>query len=560
MAPPSLKRLAEAAPSSMDLVAGLSLAGLLVSSSIAYAHLGQVPPQAGLVATLFGLLGYGLFGRSRFAIVAPTSSSATVMAAATASLAGGNALLQLGLSSALVVLTGLLFMLAGLLRLGRVSDFIARPVLRGFTAGLAVVICSKQLATLVGYPPQAHGILAQDLELLTHLRQWQPWSVMVGLTALLILGLGSRHRKLPVAFGVIVLGAAANRLFGLHALGVAEVGSIELQLQRPQWPALTQRQWQQLAEMAVAVALMIYGESCTSIRTYSLLKKDPIDANRDLWSLGAANLGSGLCNGMPVGAGYSQTSASVVYGAQGKATSWVALAAVVIMIATCLPWLAWTPEPVLAAIVLVSMAPSLNPKPLALYFRLKRSRLSALAAAGGAVLFGVLDGLVLGIAMSFVTALLQLGRSPVRELGQMADGSATFVDRNEFPEARPVPGMLILRPEAVLAFANAEGIAQTIRERMAQTRAEVLVLSLERSPDLDGGSVESLIDLVDSLRELRRQVMLVHLSPAVNQMLRQARLFGLPDRHLSELNVFEGVQRARRSFLPHHESLAPQSH
>lgn len=546
----ALAPLKKPALSPLDLVAGLSLAGLLASSSIAYARIGQVPPQAGLVATLFGLLGYSLLGRSRFAIVAPTSSSATVMAAATASLAGGNLVLQLGLSSALVMLTGLFFMLAGLLRLGRVSDFIARPVLRGFTAGLAVVICSKQLATLVGYQPQAGNVLAQDLELLAHVRDWQPWSVLVGLGALLILGLGSRHKKLPVAFAVIVLGIAANRAFGLHALGVAEVGAIELQLQRPHWPQLDQAQWQQLAEMAVAVALMIYGESCTSIRTYALLKHDPVDANRDLWALGLSNLGSGLFNGMPVGAGYSQTSASVVYGAQGKATAWVALAAVLLLVGTCLPLLAATPEPVLAAIVIASMAPSLNPGPLRLYFSIRRSRLSALAAALGAVFFGVLDGLVLGMAMSFVTALLQLGKGQVRELGQMASHPGAFVDREEFPAALPVPGLLILRPEEALAFANAEGVMQSIRHRLAQSGARVLVLSLERSPDLDGGSLESLVELIRSLREQQVQLLLVRLSRPVIDMLRGLQVFGIPERHLSELNVLEGVHMARRSFLP----------
>jgi MFS superfamily sulfate permease-like transporter len=529
----------------MDGVAGLSLAGLLASSSIAYSRLGHVPPQAGLMATVAGLLGYGLLGRSRFAIVSPTSSSATVMAAATASLAGGNALLQLGLSTAMVLMTGLIFMVAGLLRLGRISDLIARPVLRGFTLGLAWVICIKQIPVLLGYSPQSSGVLPLLWELITHWREWQLPSFLVGAAALGLLGCGASYKKLPVAFGVIVLGIVANRVFGLHAMGVAEVGTIELQLVRPHWPDLNQAQWQRLAEMAMAVMLMIYGESCTSIRTYALLKSDPVDANRDLWALGVSNLASGLMNGLPVGAGYSQTSAGVVYGAQGKATGWVALLALLILMASCLPMLSRTPEPVLAAIVVFSMAPSLNHRPLRVYFRLKRSRLSAVFAALGAVLFGVLDGLLMGIGMSFFMALLQLGKGRVQELGRM-DQSSIFVDRHAFPQAQRVPGVLILRPDEGLSFANAEGLCQSIRNRVQEALPQVqaIVLSLERSPDLDGGAGESLRELVESLQSQKVGVVFVRLSQPVIQVLKTLQLSGIADEHLSQLSVEQGVQQA----------------
>ncbi|MDD0838274.1 SulP family inorganic anion transporter [Curvibacter sp. HBC61] len=548
MSTDSVKHLSWPAVSWMDMVAGVSLAGLLASSSIAYARLGELPPQAGLMASVLGLLGYGLLGRSRFAVVAPTSSSATVMAAATASLAGGNVLLQMGLSAVLVIMTGLIFMLAALLHLGRISDFIARPVLRGFTLGLAWVICIKQLPSLVGFTPHASGALPMAWELLTHVPQWQPWSVMVGGLACALLYMGTVFRKLPMAFAVIVLGVLANRLFGWHALGVAEVGAIELTWQRPHWPSLNQTQWRQMAEMSIAVMLMVYGESCTSIRTYSLLKKDPIDSNRDLWALGVSNLASGLFNALPVGAGFSQTSASVVYGAQGKATGWVALLALVVLIVTCLPFLASTPEPVLAAIVIFSMWKSLGWGPLKVYFELRRSRLTAIAAALGAVLFGVLDGLLLGIGISFIMALLQLGKGAVQELGRLGKDTV-FVDRHTFPEAEPVPGILVLRPDEGLTFANADKLCQDIRARVLDVslRPRVLVLSLERSPDLDGGAVESLQELAQSLQEHQVRLIFVRLSASVIQVLEVLHLFGVADEHLSELSVHQGVQQALQS-------------
>lgn len=155
-----------------DVIAGVSIAGLLLPEAVAFSWIGNLPPQAGVVALFAGLICYGLLGTSRFAIVSATSSSAAVLAAATASIAGGDAGLRLSLAVGLVTLTGVFFVLIGLARMGSITDFIAKPVLRGFAFGLAIVTILKQFATVVGVHPQ-HGDMPRFVpELLGQAARW----------------------------------------------------------------------------------------------------------------------------------------------------------------------------------------------------------------------------------------------------------------------------------------------------------------------------------------------------------------------------------------------------
>lgn len=196
---------------SRDLLAGLSIAGLLLPEAVAYSSIAALPPQAGVIALFAGLLCYGLLGNSRFAIVSATSSSAAVLAAATLSLAGGDSALRMSLAFALVLLTGGFFVLAGLFRLGGVTAFIAKPVLRGFAFGLALTIVMKQVASVVGVHLTDPNLVRFLPQLLEQLPQWNWAGAAVALTALLVLWLCGRIRYLPGGLLVVILGIAAGQ-------------------------------------------------------------------------------------------------------------------------------------------------------------------------------------------------------------------------------------------------------------------------------------------------------------------------------------------------------------
>jgi MFS superfamily sulfate permease-like transporter len=294
-----------------DIVAGIALAGLLLPEAVAYSSIANLPPQAGVIALFAGLICYGLIGKSRYAIVSATSSSAAVLAAATASTAGTSLSLRLAMAVGLVMLSGLFFLFAGMARVGSVSDFIAKPVLRGFSFGLAIVIILKQIAGIVGVSPRHNDAPRFLAELCADPGAWN-WSALavclVALLLLLLLGRLPYLRRLPAALVVIAIGIAAVRWGGgwldLSHRGIALVGAIDLKLDAPSLPQLSYSVWLNAVELALAMLMILYAESYGSIRGFALKHGDTTTPNRDLLALGAANLLSGLFHGMPVGAGY----------------------------------------------------------------------------------------------------------------------------------------------------------------------------------------------------------------------------------------------------------------
>lgn len=529
-----------------DMVAGLSIAGLLVPEAVAYSGIANLPPQYGVIALLAGLICYGLIGRSRFAVVSATSSSAAVLAAATIALAGGDAGLRFALATGLVVLTGLFFVAAGFARLGAISDFIAKPVLRGFAFGLAAVIIVKQLPKVLGVTPPHGSVLHDVLSLAGQYAGWNPVSIATGVIALAILVALRRYKRIPASLLVIVLGIAAQQAYGLDRHGVGLVGNIHLQLQLPTLPHLPWGDWLRLGELAFALLFVLYAESYSSIRGFALKHGDGFSANRELVALGVANLASGLFQGMPVGAGYSGTSANEASGAQSKWAAWIAALVVLAVVLTLLPYVALTPEPILAAIVINAVGHTLNPAALRPYFRWRRDRVVALAAIAAVLLLGILDGLLAAVGVSLLMTLRDLSEPKVSVLGRLGDGH-DFVNVETHPEAAQIPGLLIVRPEEPLFFANADRMFAFIRQQVeAPGRSELgaVILSLEESPDLDGTCLETLEEFARYLTGRGIDLLLARLKDPVLSLLNQAAIPYLPTTALTNWSVDDAVEAA----------------
>jgi sulfate permease, SulP family len=474
----------------VDVLAGVSIAGLLLPEAVAYSGIAGLPPQAGVMALFAGLVCYGLLGRSRYAIVSATSSSAAVLAAGTLALAGPEGAARAAVAATLVLLTGGCFLLAGAARLGGLSNLIARPVLRGFTFGLACVIALKQLPNLFGLPPlRGDFVPLLLLRLLKSAGDVQPATMGAGVVALLLLFLSERVRRLPGSLLVIVLGVLASGWLAQH--GVTLTGAINLTpaWALPTWPS--SGQWLPSMELAAALLLVLYAESYGAIRAFALKHGDPVSANRDLLVLGVANVVSGLLHGMPLGAGYSGTSANEAAGARSRLAGLVAAGSVLLMVLLLLRWIERIPEPVLAAIVIHAVSKSWRLAVFKPYLQWKRDRLVALAAVLAVLSIGILNGLLVAIAFSLAMLLRQLATPRISVLGQLG-GSHDFVDVAEHPRAHVLTGMLILRPEEPLFFANVESILALARQRVEEHGGtQVVVLSLEESSDLDSTALES---------------------------------------------------------------------
>jgi MFS superfamily sulfate permease-like transporter len=521
-----------------DALTGLSLAGLLLPEAVAYSGLANLPPQAGVIGLFAGLICYALIGRSRYAIVTATSSSAAVFAAATSALGADAAGQRLAFASILVCATGIAFLLAGCARLGAMSNLIARPVLRGFSFGLALVIAAKQWPHIVGMHADSTDFFALLAEILRNTGAWQPTSLAVGIGALLGLFLLERVRHVPGVLVVIVAGIAAAPW--LASRGVVLTGPIHLALGLPALALPAEGHWLPLVEFALALMFILYAESYSSIRTYALKHDESAEPNRDLIALGVANVVSGAFHGTPVGAGYSGTSANEAAGAQSRAAGLYAAAAVLALMLLFLPWIERIPDPVLAAIVIHAVSKSMRVAVFRPYFRWRRDRLVMITAVAAVIAFGMLDGLLAAIAFSLAMLLHSLSSPRLSVLGRM--GAHDFVSVERFPQAACTPGILVLRPEEPMFFANAQPLLAVARRRvLQQTEVRLVVFSLEESPDLDGTALECLGEFAAWLAGRKIELRVARLKEASRDALMRADFGALPAAGLDYSSVDDAV-------------------
>ena len=521
-----------------DALAGLSLAGLLLPEAVAYSGLANLPPEAGVIGLFAGLLCYAIVGRSPYAVVTATSSSAAVLAAATVALGANTSAQRVECATILVCATGIAFLFAGCARLGAMSNLIARPVLRGFSFGLALVIAVKQWPHIVGLHAQSTNFFALLIEIVRDAGEWRPASLAAGLGALLGLFVLGRVRHVPGVMVVIVAGIVAAPW--LSARGVLLTGPIHLALESPAFALPAGGRWLPTVEFALALMFILYAESYSAIRTFALKHDGSVQPNRDLIALGLANVVSGAFHGTPVGAGYSGTSANEAAGSKSRAAGLYAAATVLALVLLFLPWIGRIPEPVLAAIVIHAVSKSLRVAVFRPYFRWQRDRLVTLTAVAAVMAFGMLDGLLAAIAFSLAMLLHSLSSPRLSVLGRL--GAHDFVSVERFPQASRTPGILVLRPEEPLFFANAEPLLAVARQRvLRQADVSLVVFSLEESPDLDGTALESLGEFAAWLAARKIAMRVARLKEASRDALMRADFSQLPADGLDYSSVDDAV-------------------
>jgi MFS superfamily sulfate permease-like transporter len=461
----------------------------MLPEAVAYAAIAGLMPQHAVFAGVAGGLAYALAGRSRFAIAAPTSSSAAMMAAALATLPGTGGAHEV-MAVLMVALVGVIFMLAGFLRLGSLSGFIARPVLRGFAFGLAITIILKQLPTLLGLHIHAPNVAALLIQLVRNVAAINSLSLIIGVVALVVLIILRQIKGMPAAIIVLLGGVALSYAIDLPTYHVAQVGGISTRLALPSLPDMPFSLWSQLAQLALPLTLILFSESWGSMRTLALAHGDSVEPDRELKALGVANLAAALVQGMPVGAGFSATSANASAGATSRWAAVVAAIGLALLLVFAGAWVARIPEPVLAAIVIAALTHALSPAPLSRLWQIDRDQWIATLAAVAVIALGVLNGMLVAIALSLMALLQRLSAPHISQLGQIGN-SHDYVDIAEHSEARAPEGILIFRPNAPLFFANAERALGAIADKAC---TNTLILSLEESDDLDSTALEALAE------------------------------------------------------------------
>jgi SulP family sulfate permease len=540
-----------------DVVAGIAVAGLLIPEGMAYAGIAGVPPQVGLYAAMLGMFVYAIFGTSRQLAVTSTSSSAAMLAALVAPITLSDSGRYMVLVSAATIAAGLIFVLGGFLRLGAVSEFISKPVLKGFVFGLALTIMVKQAHKLMGIPGGKGNFFHQSWHVITSIADVNPWTLAVGLSALLIMFLlGSLAPRVPSALVVLVLGILSASRFGLAHHGVEVVGSIHAGLPTLSLPTVGEDALTDILMGAIGIVLVLVAEALAAGRTFATKHNYEIGPNQELLAMGMANLTSGLFGGMIVGGGMSGTATNDSAGARTQLSTITASLSVGLTLAFLLPLFRNLPEAVLGAIVVHAVAHLADVGTLKYYAKLRTGSIwAALVALVGVLQMGILKGLIFAVGLTLIALMHKLSSPQDSVLGRLP-GSENFVDVGRYPEAEQIRGLLIFRPNGILFFANANRVHSRLRELVKATgpSLRVVIINLEASPAIDVTCLEMFARLQGELRELGIDFYFARVADPVRDLFKRS---GFVEE--LEGRLFRGVDSAVNAYLSATHGISPPS-
>lgn len=468
-----------------DLIAGLTAASVVVPKAMAIAVIAGLPVETGLYMALATLLIYPLFGTSRPLSVTSTSAIAILVAAqVSGSAAVATGIAPTAVAATLALLVGGMLTLGWVLRLGFLANFISLPVLVGFEAGLGVVIVLGQIGALLGVGGAHTGTLEIITELPAMVAQAHPLTVLIGLVGIAgLLLLPRMMPKLPVSLLWAALSIAASVALGLGAMGVGLIGAVpsglppvavpEISLVAVLWPA------------ALGIAVMSFTESVAAARSFRSEGDSPIVANRELLAIGMANLAAAFLSGMPAGGGTSQTAVVDKAGAKSPLAQWVNAAAVALVLVFLSALVAAMPKAALGALALVAALSMIKPEKFRAIGRVRRLELVwALVAFVGVILFGTLQGILIAVVLSILMLIYKANHPAVYAVAYNPEAKV-FRRVGDDPCAIEYPGLLILRTEGSLTFANAAQTRDKLHDLVAKTKPQVVVLECSAIPDIE---------------------------------------------------------------------------
>jgi len=482
-----------------DFPAGLTLAAYAIPVSLAYATLAGLPPEAGIIGYLLGGLGYAIAGSSRHIAIGPTSAISLMIASGVGALAEGDTARYAQIASLTGFTVATMCLGAWLLRLSSLVDLISDSVLTGFKAGAGITIAVTQLPGLLGTAGGGANTPERVFLLLGQISHTNAITIILGLTALLLLLGGERLLPgRPVALVVVGVSIIAVGLGKLNEHGVAVAGMIPAGLPEPRWPSLRLRDQEGVVPLAAGCLLLAYIEGVAAARTFAARHSYTVDARRELLGLAAANAAAAAFGGYPVAGGLSQSAVNEQAGAQSRLSLVVASLALGFGLMFMTGLLANLPKATLAAVVLVAVRGLIDIPALAHMWRVSRMDfLSALAALVGVLLLGILNGILIAVLVSALLLLALTSRPHVAFLGRIP-GTGLYSDMARHPDNEPIPGILAFRPEGSVLYLNAEYVRAEVLARLAaltNVPVRMVVCDLSSAPRVDIPGARMLRDL-----------------------------------------------------------------
>jgi SulP family sulfate permease len=507
----------------LDIVAGLVAAAVVLPKAMAYATVAGLPVAVGLYTAFIPMLVYGLLGSSRVLSVSSTATLGILTATELGLVVpDGDPAKLVTATATLAALVGAILLVARLLRLGFVANFISAPVLTGFKAGIGMVVVLDQVPKLFGFHIAKQGFFADVLSVLQHLPHTSLLTLAVAVaTFAVLIGMERKWPHSPAPLVAVGGAIAASWYFGLQAAGVSTVGVI------PQgFPSVTLPDVAlvaQLAPGALGIALMSFTETIAAGRAFVKPGDPPIDANRELVATGVGNVAGGLLGAMPAGGGTSQTAVVRSVGGQSQKASLVTAAAALATMLLLAPLIGLMPHATLAAVVIVYSIGLIQPAEFRAIRGVRTMEFHwALVACLGVLVFGTLKGIVVAIIVSMISLANQTAHPKVYVIGRKRGTNVLRPLSPEHPDDETFPGLLILRPEGRLFFVNAQNVADQIHALIEQHHPRVLALDLSGVTDIEYSALQMLIESEQRAAEAGIERWLVGLNPGVLEVVRHA--------------------------------------
>jgi high affinity sulfate transporter 1 len=519
-----------------DLIAGLTTSAVVIPKAMAYATIAGLPVQVGLYTAFVPMIIYAVLGTSRPLSVSTTTTIAILTASNLGQVVpGGDAADLMRASATLTFLVGAILALASVLRLGFVANFISEPVLIGFKAGIGLVIVLDQVPKILGIHFAKGSFLHNIFAIVKGAPEASLPTVAMGIAMIVVLvGLERFLPSVPAPLVAVALGILGTRLFGLQSHGVEVVGWIPQGL-----PSLTIPDFslaKQLWPGALGIALMSFTETIAAGRAFAKSDEPSLKANQELLATGLANAGGAVFGSMPAGGGTSQTAVNRLAGARTQLAGLVTAGATLATMLLLAPLIALMPQATLAAVVIVYSIGLIKPAEFGEILKIRLNEFTwAIAAFAGVVALGTLKGIVVAIVLSLVGLAYQVADPPVYVLGRKP-GTNVFRPRTkEHPEDETFPGLLILRPEGRIFFANAEHIAEKMRHLANEAKPRVVAIDLSAVPDLEYTALKALVEAERRQREVGIRVWLVGLNPGVLRVVQKSplRVLGREELHFN---------------------------
>jgi high affinity sulfate transporter 1 len=513
-----------------DVVAGLVLTTMLVPVGIAYAEASGVPGIYGLYATIVPLLAYALFGPSRILVLGPDSSLAALILAVVLPLSGGDPMRAVSVAGMMAVGAGVLCILAGLLRLGFITELLSKPIRYGYMNGIAFVVTVNQLPKLFGVSIESSGPL-RDLwrmaeAILGGAANWTTFAIGAGTLAVMLVL--KPYRRMP---GVLLAVAGATVVTGLLDLGVRAgvrvLGALPQGLPAFALPTIRPADLSAVLIGSCVVALVAFADTSVLSRTYAARTGSRVDPNQEMVGLGVANLAAGLFQGFPISSSSSRTPVAEASGARTQLTGVVGALGVALLLVLAPDLLRHLPTSALAAVVIASALGLFEFADLRRIFRIQRWEFwLSIGCFAGVVVLGALPGIGIAIIVAIIEFLWDGWRPHFAVLGRV-DGIRGYHDVKRYPEARLVPGLVLFRWDAPLFFANAELFHKRVLQAVedSPTPARQIVVSAEPVTSVDVTSADMLAELERTLHAAGIELHFAEMKDPVKDKLKRFELF-----------------------------------